>query len=148
MTVLTYGCYNKLENQKKEHFRELLGFYLGSILHEDWKKDDEIAYLAASDEKKAKNWEVGEDGILRKFKPVNGEVDGKSYVDRSFGFESLAIYRLNAWRIPPDRLSHFCFKLFSNPILNSFKSFIAVSYKFLNSLLKNVFFLVASIIFS
>ena len=77
-----------LENQKKEHFRELLGFYLGSILHEDWKKDDEIAYLAASDEKKAKNWEVGEDGILRKFKPVNGEVDGKSYVDRSFGFES------------------------------------------------------------
>jgi len=77
-----------LENQKKEHFRELLGFYLGSILHEDWKRDDEIAYLAASDEKRLKNWEVGEDGILRKFKSVNGNVDGKAYVDRSFIFES------------------------------------------------------------
>ena len=28
-----------VENQKKEHFRELLGFYLGSILHEDWNSE-------------------------------------------------------------------------------------------------------------
>jgi len=77
-----------VQKQKEEHFRELLGFYLGSILHEDWKKDDEAAYLAASDEKKVKNWEMGEDGVLRKFKSVHGKVDGKDFEDKDFVFES------------------------------------------------------------
>lgn len=89
-----------IENQKKEHFRELLGFYLGSILHEDWKKDDETAYLAASDDKKAKNWEMGEDGVLRKFKSVDGKVDGKDFADKGFEFESgNPAYRADARKV-------------------------------------------------
>lgn len=76
-----------VENSKDKEFKDMLGFYLGSVLHEDWKKDDEAAYLVASDEKKAKNWELGEDGTLRKFKSVDGNVDGKKFEDRTFEFK-------------------------------------------------------------
>lgn len=85
------GASQKLieENNKKS-----LGFYLGSVLHEDWKKDDENAYLSASDEKKQKNWSVDENGILRKFKSVDGNVDGKEFTDTTYQFkENDSAYR-------------------------------------------------------
>lgn len=71
----------------EENNKKLLGFYLGSVLHEDWKKDDESAYLSASDEKKQKNWRVDENGILRKFKSVDGNVDGKEFTDTTYQFK-------------------------------------------------------------
>ena len=45
------GASKKIE---EENFKKLLEFYLGSVLHEDWKKDDKSAYEAASEEKKQK----------------------------------------------------------------------------------------------
>lgn len=71
----------------EENNKKLLGFYLGSVLHEDWKKDDESAYLSASDEKKQKNWRVDENGTLRKFKSVDGNVDGKEFTDTTYQFK-------------------------------------------------------------
>ena len=77
-----------VEETHKKRLRELLGFYLGSILHEDWKEDDRKAYEVASDEKKNGNWEVDENGVLRKFKFVNGQIDGKDFEDKGFEFVS------------------------------------------------------------
>ena len=85
--------------QERRQFKKLLGFYLGSMLHEDWKIDDEVAYLkakASDDPKKSKAWELSEDGTLRKFKSVDGKVDGVEYTDASYVFEEgNPAYRVN-----------------------------------------------------
>ena len=78
------GASKKIE---EENLKKLLEFYLGSVLHEDWKKDDKSAYEAASDEKKQKNWSVDENGVLRKFKSVDGNVDGKEFSDTTYQFK-------------------------------------------------------------